>query len=143
MTPKDLRSDALVRRALSPVSVSDDTPQVSEIIDRLGFQSLMFSILLGSIADSNVTFTVLLEDGDDSGLSDAAAVVDNDLVGTEALAAFAFDNDDEVRSLGYIGNKRFVRMTITPSGNGSAALLAVAAHLSHALAKPVSQTEDS
>ncbi len=71
-------------RAISPVSVADDTAEVGQIIDRQGFDGLTFIIATGSLADTNATFAVLVEDGDDSGLSDNAAVADANLLGTEA-----------------------------------------------------------
>lgn len=118
-----LHSEIEYRRALSPVSVSDTTAQVSQIIDLQGCRGCEFIIATGSIADADATFTVLLEHGDVSNLSDAAAVPDSDLLGTEALAGFQFDDDNETRKLGYIGTKRYVRLTITPVSNASAALL--------------------
>lgn len=120
-----------VARVLSPVSVADDTAQVGQIIDRQGFDSLTYLIATGSIADADATFTVLLEEGDAANLSDAAAVADAQLLGTEALAAFQFDDDNEPRKLGYIGNKRYTRLTITPANNTSAALLSAVAVLGH------------
>ena len=132
----DLFNNISIARALSPASVADDTAQVSQIIDRRGYGSLTFAIATGSLADSNATFAVLVEHGDAANLSDAAAVPDADLLGTEALAGFAFDDDDETRKIGYRGAKRYVRLTITPSGNGSAALLAAVAVLGHAQAAP-------
>lgn len=128
---RDLMNNIHVARAISPVSVSDNTAQVSQIIDRQGYDSLTFLIATGSIADADVTFTVLVEHGDQSNLSDAAAVDDAELLGTEALAAFQFNDDDEVRKIGYRGSKRYVRLTITPANNLSAALLAAVAVLGH------------
>lgn len=127
MGVRDLHNNIKVSRAIPPVSVSDNTAQVSQIIDRANFAGLAFLIALGSIADSDATFAVLVEDGDDSGLSDAAAVADTYLLGTEALAGFQFDDDNETRKIGYIGAKRYVRLTITPSNNASAALLSAIA----------------
>ncbi len=43
------------------------------------------------------------------------------MLGTEALASFQFDGDNTVKTLGYIGNKRYTRLTITPAANASAA----------------------
>jgi hypothetical protein len=119
----DLYNAITVMRAISPVSVSDNTAQVSQILDRRGFGGAMLSISLGSIADADATFTVLLEHGDASNLSDAAAVPDEDLIGTEALAGFQFDDDNETRKLGYRGVKRYLRATITPANNTSAVLM--------------------
>ena len=133
---RDQMSELHIVRALSPVSVSDDTAQVSQIIDRQGYESLTFAIATGSFADANATFTVLVEDGDNASLTDAAAVADSQLVGTEALASFQFDDDNETRKIGYVGSKRYVRLTITPDGNGSAALLAAVAILGGPLLAP-------
>lgn len=126
---RDLMNNIHPIRAISPVSVADDTAQVGQIIDRLGYDSLTYVIATGSIADADATFTVLVEHGDDSGLSDAAAVPDTMLVGTEALAGFQFDDDDATRKIGYIGDKRYTRLTITPASNASAALISAIAIL--------------
>lgn len=133
---RDLYNHLTFRRAISPVSVADNTAQVSEIIDRQGFDSLVFAIATGSLGDADATFAVLVEDGDQSNLSDAAAVADAELNGTEALAGFQFDDDNETRKIGYIGNKQYVRLTITPSGNASAALIAAMAVLGNASQQP-------
>lgn len=133
---KDLHNNIHVKRAISPVSVADNTAAVSEIIDMQGFQSLEFVIATGSIADADATFAVLVEDGDASNMADAAAVADANLLGTEALAGFQFDDDNEVRKIGYVGSKRYVRLTITPTGNASAALLSAVAVLGHPASVP-------
>lgn len=128
---KDLISKIHPKRAISPVSVADNTAQVGQIIDRQGFNSLTYLIAIGSVADADATFAVLLEHGDDAALADAAAVPDIDLIGTEALAGFTFADDDEARKLGYKGIKRYTRLTITPANNASAALISAIALLGH------------
>ena len=126
----DLHNRIAVKRAISPVSIADNTAAVSQILDMQGQMAACLVIATGSIADANVTFTVLLEEGDVSNLSDAAAVADADLIGTEALAGFQYDDDNECRKLGYKGSKRYTRLTITPVANASAALLSAVAVLS-------------
>lgn len=128
---RDLHNNIHVLRVISPVSVADNTAQVGQIIDRQGYHSLEYLIATGSIADADATFAVLLEESDDSGMSGATAVADADLIGTEALAGFQFDDDNETRKLGYKGNKRYTRLTITPSANASAAVLCAVAVLGH------------
>lgn len=118
---KDLMNNIDVKRVISPVSVADTTAQVGTVVDRQGFGSVTYLIATGSIADADATFTVLLEESDASG-SGFAAVADADLLGTEVLAGFQFDDDNECRKLGYIGVKRYTRLTITPVANASAAL---------------------
>ncbi len=126
---RDLYNNIEVRRALSPVAVAlaNNDAQVSEIIDMRGWKSMVFCILTGGLVDADAVFTVLIEDGDDSGLSDNTAVADVELLGTEALISFDFADDDDARKIGYRGEKRYVRMTITPTLNtGDAPLAALA-----------------
>lgn len=134
---KDLANNIDVRRAISPVSVSNDTAQVSQIIDMLGYRSLTFAIAIGSIADADADFVVLIEHSDASDMSGSSAVPDVDLIGTEVAAGFRFDDDNETRKIGYTGSKRYVRLTITPTGNASAALLSALAILGHPTQLPV------
>lgn len=142
---RDLTNTLQIKRVLSPVSVSDNTAQVGQIIDRQGHDSLTYVIATGSIADADATFTVLLEESDDSAMSGATSVADADMVsqtsGTapETAAGFQFDDDNEVRKVGYIGSKRYTRLTITPAANASAALLSAVALLGHPGRAPVSQ----
>lgn len=133
---RDLMNQIHPKRAIAPVSVADNTAQVSQIIDKAGYDSLTFVILTGSIADADATFAVTLEHGDDSGLSDTAVPAAADLIGTTTLAGFQFDDDNEPRKIGYKGLKRYVRLTITPSANASAALLSCVAILGHPKAGP-------
>lgn len=129
---KDLMNNIQVKRVLSPVATpADNTAQVGEIVDRQGFESLTYVILTGALPDADATFTTLLEEGDAANLSDAAAVADADLIGTEALASFLFSDDNKCFKLGYKGNKRYTRLTITPAANASASLLAACAILGH------------
>ena len=133
---KDLTNNINLKRVISPVSVADNTAQVGQIIDMQGYSSLTYVISTGSIADADATFTVLLEEDDDSAMGTATAVADADLLGTEALAGFQFDDDNECRKIGYIGNKRYTRLTITPANNASAALLSAVAIMGHPWATP-------
>lgn len=126
---EDLHNNINVKRVISPVSEAGTTALVGQIIDRQGYESLEYVIATGSIADVDATFTVLLEEGDSATLTDAAAVDDSHLLGTELLAGFIFSDDDKTRKLGYIGNKRYTRLTITPVANASAALIAAVAIL--------------
>jgi hypothetical protein len=114
---KDLHNNIDVRRGLSPkAAVTDNTAYVSEILDRQGFEAVEFLILIGANTDTNATFTVLYEHGDD-GVNFAAAD-EADLLGTEDVAGFTADVDDnKVRKIGYVGGKRYSRVTITPAGN--------------------------
>jgi hypothetical protein len=134
---KDLFNSINPKRVLSPsAGPTDNTAQVGQIIDRQGFESVTYVIATGSLADADATFTVLLEEGDQANMSDAATPAAADLLGTAALASFIFSDDDKVFKIGYIGSKRYTRLTITPANNASAGALCAVAILGHAAVKP-------
>lgn len=142
---RDQAHDLQIKRVISPVSVADNTAQVGQIIDRLGYEVLTYVIAIGSVADADATFTALLEESDAANMAGANAVADADMISQtsgalpEAAASFQFDSDDQVRKLGYIGNKRYTRLTITPANNASAALLSAIAVLGRPQTAPVTQ----
>ena len=120
MATKDIHNNLHFVPLITPVAArTDDTAIVSAIIDTKGYESAEFVLVTGANTDVNATFAVLVEDGNNSGLSDNVAVADAQLLGTEAGAAFTFADDGECRKIGYLGNKRYVRVTVTPSGNDS------------------------
>ena len=134
---RDLHNNVKAVRALSPAAaITNNTALVSEIIDTLGYGSLEFVILTGSLADTDATFTVLVEDGDVSTLSDSAAVADDYLLGTEVAAAPLFSDDNKVFKIGYCGPKRYVRLTITPAANTGDVYIAAVALLGHPAVSP-------
>ncbi|MCE9566354.1 MAG: hypothetical protein K8U57_30390 [Planctomycetes bacterium] len=127
---QDLHNNIQVLSVFDPIDLgTGNTAKVGEIIDRQNAQGVEFIIQTGSLADSDATFTVLVEDGDDSGLSDNAAVDDTQLLGTEAGAAFIFSDDNKIAKIGYIGYKRYVRLTVTPANNTGAVLISACAIL--------------
>lgn len=137
MATKDLHNNLKFVRAISPVSVADNTAQVSQIIDLAGYESCEFAILTGSLGDAGAEFTATMHHGDQANLSDAAAVASTDLLGTLAGASFIQSDDDTTKKVGYVGSKRYVRLTITPTNNATASLLAVVAVLGHARNAPI------
>jgi hypothetical protein len=118
---RDLANHLSFKRMLSPQAArTDNTAIVSQIVDLSGYNQACIAINIGANTDANATFAVLLEHGDEANLSDAEAVPDAQLTGTEAAAAFtAADDDNELRKLGYVGPKQYIRLTITPTGNDS------------------------
>ncbi len=136
---RDSFSNTKIATLWDPVDLgTGNTPKVSEIIDLRGFNSALLHVAYGSIADVDATFTVLLEDGDNSALSDAVAVVDAELNGTELGATPLFSNDNTGFKLGYVGNKRYIRLTLTPAANTGAILTSGIAILGHPSIAPQS-----
>lgn len=115
---RDIMNGLDLKRAISPQAArTDNTAIVSTTANLKGYDACMLAINIGANTDANATFAVLIEDSDND--SDYTAVSDDYLNGTEALAGFQFDDDNELRKIGYLGIKRYVRATITPSGNDS------------------------
>ena len=134
---RDLHSNISVRRCIDPQSVSTNTALVGQIIDRMGgaggaFEMLEFLIVSGAIASGSAVFTVTMDHGDTSNLADAAAITDPSslLLGTLAGASFTFASPNSQFRVGYVGGKRYVRLTLTTTSNAAAALLAAVAILS-------------
>lgn len=119
---KDFANDFLPEPSISAITqTNSDTAIAGQVHDLSGCESAAWVISIGRLTDTDATFTVLVQDDDASGFGTAAAVADEYLIGTEAGASFTVANDHEVRKIGYIGPKRYVKLTITPSGNNSGA----------------------
>lgn len=123
MWKRDYLNDVHILPGFAPVVVTDNTAQVTAIINVADYDGLVFALQTGTLSDADATSAILVEHGNDSGLSDAAAVPDDMLNGPHATltpeqaAAFTFSDDGETRKIGYRGDKQYVRLTFTPSGN--------------------------
>ncbi|MBB4192789.1 hypothetical protein [Rhizobium aethiopicum] len=120
MPNREIHNTLHVVPLIVPIAArTDNTAIVSAIIDTAGYNAAEFVIVTGTNTDTNATFAVTVDAGDVANLSDAAAVPASQLVGTLTQASFDFGDDNECRKIGYIGTKRYVRVTVTPSGNDS------------------------
>jgi hypothetical protein len=115
---RDLANNLHFRPAFTPgAAVADNTAQVSAILDTLGFGSAMLAFLTGTLTDADATFATTLTESNDPAMAGANAVAAVDMIGTAALASFNFADDIECRKIGYVGSKRYVQATVTPSNN--------------------------
>jgi hypothetical protein len=118
---RDLHNNIHPVQLFAPIAAQTNSSaaRVSAIIDTSGYDSLELVLINGTNTDADATFAVLVEDGNDSALADNATVAAAELLGTVALAAFTFADDNKCRKIGYIGSKRYVRVTVTPTGNNA------------------------
>ena len=79
------------------------------IIDLQGYEGGLIQVFSGTITDGD-NYTFELKEGDESDLSDAAAVADADLIGSEPV--FAAADSNKVKVFGYIGTKRYIRVDL-------------------------------
>jgi hypothetical protein len=123
MFRKDLHNNTKQVNALNAAAIASSTTTVGNIIDLQGFGAAEFIVQLGVRTDG--TYTVLLEEGNDSGLSDAAVVDASNRFG--ALPVLNASN--AVGRVGYrVGAFRYVRLSLVSATvtSGVAAAGAVA-----------------
>lgn len=140
---RDMASNIAVRNVVTPI-IATTTPTVISV-DRQGFDSVTFAVHLGA---GGITFTgtnkieVILEHSDDNSAW-SAVTNPKDVVGRTStitsgivasyIAAKAAASVDEY---GYIGGKRYVRMTPTYGGTHSTgtatAVIAILGHPANA-----------
>ena len=125
MAKRELKTTTSPVVALNTTAISSDTTTNGVIIDTAGYESILFIIQSGTITDG--TYTSLIQEGDDSGLSDAASVADADLTNTEASIAFAATDDNTSKSIAYVGDKRYVRLNIVSASTSSGGTLSAVA----------------
>lgn len=129
----DLKSSISTEVGLNFGSIATNTTTVGNIIDSAGFASLVFSLVTGTVSDGD--YTLVIEHGDDSALSDAATVASIDLIG--GLPSFTADTDDNLsKDVGYVGKKRYVRASIVSANTTIGAVIGVVAIKGNALSKP-------
>ena len=129
----DLYSNVKDSVGLGPVAIASDTTTVTAIIDTQGFGSFVWIIISGILTDG--AYSVVIEEGDDSGLSDAAAVPAVERLG--ALPAFVATEDGVSKRVGSIGKKRYQRLSIVSTGTTTGGLFSVGVIQSYVSSKPV------
>lgn len=83
------------------ITVDSSIVSATTIVDTQGYESLTFVLPVIN------TTSLALTHGDDSGLSDGAAVGSDFLIGQTAYTATG------TGKLGYVGKKRYVQITVT------------------------------
>lgn len=120
---KDLHNNVEQVNALNCAAISSSTTTAGNIIDLQGYGAAEFVIQLGVRTDG--TYTVVLEEGNNSGLSDAAVVDSANVFGSLPV----LNASNQVKRVGYrVGAKRYVRLSLVSTSvtSGVAAAGAVA-----------------
>ena len=128
MATRDLTRDLRNEIALNVQAITTDTTTVGNIINAKDFgEGVNFTVFSGSYTDG--TYDVLIEHGDDSGLSDAAAVPDTQLLGEDPTSSTAPEAQaqigaaNQIKKIGYVGPKAYVRISIVSTSTASGATL--------------------
>lgn len=116
---KDIYHNLLAAYSIYPAALGAGAKTGDAIVDLQGYDGAL--IVCGSGA-LTVDMPFQLMHGDAANLSDAAAVTDPDLNGLEPTLLQATDN--EIKTFGYIGAKRYLRVDTTAgTGIGWAAII--------------------
>jgi len=107
MASRDLKNDIKIVNALNIAAISTNTTTAGVEIDTQGFESVTFEIITGARTDGTVT--PLIQETDTSG-SYSGSVDDDNLVGLEADAAISVAQSRS--RVGYIGTKRYVKLSL-------------------------------
>lgn len=115
-------------------TLSGATASEGNIIDMQGFESLTFIAYTGIVTDAGNAsgFSFEVQESDTTADADFTAVADADLLGDESDLTVTSDTADEqlIGSVGYIGEKRYVRIVATGT-TGTDAVVVVAAVKGH------------
>jgi hypothetical protein len=123
MASQEIHNDVLQSVARNVAAITTNTTSAGNIIDMRGYDALEFVVFTGAYTDG--TYTPLIEESDASDMSGSNAVADADLVGTditsgqEAAAALAAANT--AKRIGYVGDKRYVRLSFVSTSVSSGA----------------------
>jgi hypothetical protein len=131
----DSANQLAVSVAVNTGTISSSTTTAGNIIDTQGYNALTFVQLVGSRTDG--TYTLTVEHGDNSALSDATTPDATDLVGTAAGTAISAANT--AKKIGYVGNKRYVRVNIVSTTVTTGAVAGVVALLGRPAVGPIAQ----
>lgn len=134
---KSLHQEISASIVIAPTTATDNTPVVGSIIDTRGYGATEFIIVTGTIADNASTLTPSLQSCEVANCSDAAAVTGRLLAGTIAAASFVGTEDSTVKYLGYVGTRRYLRLTVTPGIASSSAIFRVLAVQGYPLVRPL------
>lgn len=133
---RDFHNNAKAEVALNTSAISSNTTTAGAIIDLQGYGAVEFVIQSATLTDG--TYTPLIEDGAAANLSDAATVSAANLLGTIAGATFALTDDNSVKKIGYVGNKRYVRLSIVSTSVTTGGTVSAVSVKTRAVDKPVS-----
>lgn len=130
MNVNDLHHTSSAVIAFANANITTDTTTAGAIIDTAGFEACEILTASGTITDG--AYAMLLQEGDAANLSDAATVSAEETLGD---CSYALAEDDTPKRVGYIGKKRYVRLswvsTATTTGGTNFSAIAILANAQH------------
>lgn len=129
----DLHNSVLQRAAVPTTAIAADGDTDGGAIDTLGYESVEFIALSGTLTDG--TYTLGIEESNTGAFAGEENVVDAELV-LGAPVVFAAADDDTALRIGTIAKKRYVRLVITAATVTTGGTISAVAVLSNAHTRP-------
>ena len=129
----DLHNNSRAVMAIVPAAIGANGTKTGLVVDRQGYGGVEWVISYGSVTTTGSVVTVVAFEGDVTGT--LTSIADTALLGTEALASLAAGarvagtGKEVVKRLGYVGNKRYVRLNVVQTGVTSVGVVGAAAVL--------------
>lgn len=129
----DLHNSTRAVTAIVPAAIGANGTKTGLVVDRQGYGGVEWVISYGSVTTTGSVVTVVAFEGDVTGT--LTSIADTALLGTEALASLAAGarvagtGKEVVKRLGYVGNKRYVRLNVVQTGVTSVGVVGAAAVL--------------
>ncbi len=136
----DLHNNSRVVTAIVPAAIGANATKTGVVVDRQGYGGVEWVISYGSVTTTGSVVTVVAFEGDVTGT--LTSIADTALLGTEALASLAAGarvagtGKEVVKRLGYVGNKRYVRLNVVQTGVTSVGVVGAAAVLHNPSVRP-------
>jgi hypothetical protein len=138
----DLHNNMRTVTAIVPAAIGANATKTGLVVDRQGYGGVEWVIGYGSVTTTGTIVTVVAFEGDVTGT--LTSVADTSLLGTEALASLlagarvAGTGKEVFKRLGYVGNKRYVRLNAVQTGVTSVGVVGAAAVLHNPYNAPTS-----
>ena len=130
----DLHNNTRVVTAIVPAAIGANATKTGVVVDRQGYGGVEWVIGYGSVTTTGTVVTIVAFEGDVTGT--LTSIADTSLLGTEALASLlaatprtAGTTKEVFKRLGYVGNKRYVRLNAVQTGVTSVGVVGAAAVL--------------
>jgi hypothetical protein len=110
----DMKSDLQLVR-MGGATLSGTTPANTSLIDMQGFSALTVALTTGTVTDAGTAagFTLKLQHSDTTVGTDFVDCATSDVIGANLAVTEDADDDKAIGTIGYRGNKRYVRAVIT------------------------------
>ena len=138
----DLHNHPRVVTAIVPAAIGANGTKTGLVVDRQGYGGVEWVVSYGSVTTTGTVVTVVAFEGDVTGT--LTSIADTALLGTEALASLpaatprtAGTTKEVVKRLGYVGNKRYVRLNAVQTGVTSVGVVGAAAVLHNPSVSPM------